>query len=113
MKKLMVFVLLFVCSMCHAESIGFGVVVAVKQYDIGSDKGIKIYLDPSATYVNSACLESARVYGKITPSLHDEPTINRMFSLVMAAYMSGKKIRLHSETNSCEIDFVAMQEAVF
>ena len=97
----------------NAEPIAFGNIVAVKQYDMGSDKSIKIYLDSSSTHTNSICTENGKFYGSITHSEHEEQTINRMFSLAMAAYMAGKKIRLHSSGNSCEVDFVAIQEAVF
>lgn len=113
MKYVVGTLLFFIATLCHAESIGFGVVVAVKQYDLGADKNVKIYLNSNATHVNSNCLENGKVYGIITPSQHDEAATSRMFSLAIAAYMSGKKIRIHSETNSCQIDFVAIQEAVF
>ncbi|WP_444942956.1 hypothetical protein ACJJIK_12745 [Microbulbifer sp. ZKSA006] len=113
MNYLIGFIFLVVGTLCHAGSIGFGQVIAVKQYDLGSNESVKIYLSENSTNVNTNCIENGNVYGVITPSSHDESTINRMFSLATAAYMSGKKLRLHSETDSCEVDFVAVQESVF
>ena len=98
---------------CHAGSIGFGKAVAIKQYDMGTQKHIKIYLEPGATHANENCFENGRIYGLISHAKHDEAIINRMFSLATAAYISGVKVRLYSDTDSCEIDFVAVQESVF
>jgi hypothetical protein len=113
MKYLIGLALLITGTLCNAGSIGFGQVIAVKQYDFGSDNSVRIYLSQNSTNVNTNCIENGKLYGVITPSNHNEATINRMFSLATAAYMSGKKLRLHSATNSCEVDFVAVQEAVF
>lgn len=97
----------------YAESIGFGKVTAIKQYDLSSNKNIKVFLHPDATLINKSCIERQRIYGVITPSKHDSKVIDRMLSLITTAYVTNKKIRLHSETDSCEIDFVALQEDVF
>lgn len=113
MKYLFGFLIGLISIVSNAEPIAFGNIVAIKQYDMGSDKSIKIYLDSSSTHTNSMCAENGRFYGTITHSDHEEQTINRMFSLVTAALMAGKKIRLHSTSNSCEVDFVAIQDAVF
>ncbi|MBW8183478.1 hypothetical protein [Shewanella nanhaiensis] len=113
MKLLTLAILLIFSTTCHSGSIGFGTVVGVKQYDLGENKTVTIYLSPNATSVNESCVNNGIVFGHITPSKHDEATMNRMFSLATAAYMSDKRLRLHSNTNSCEVDFVALQESVF
>ncbi len=97
----------------NAGSIGFGEVVAVKIYDLSSFKGVKIYLDSSATHTDEDCTENGRVYRRVSLGQQNEATTNRIVSLATAAYMAGKKLRLHSDANSCEIDFVALQESVF
>lgn len=105
--------ILFFSSYSFAESIGFGTVAGIKQYDMGSKKQINIYLEPGAQHTNPDCIENDRPYGHISHSLHDEAVINRMLSIVLAGHMADKKIRLYSDTDSCEIDFVAIQESVF
>ena len=113
MKYVLGFLIGLISVVGNAEPIAFGKIVAVKQYDMGSNKSIRIYLDSASTGTNSICSENGRFYGSITHSEHEEEVINRMFSLAMAAYMAGKKVRLHSSSNSCEVNFVAIQEAVF
>ncbi|TVZ40927.1 hypothetical protein P886_0261 [Alteromonadaceae bacterium 2753L.S.0a.02] len=113
MKYIGGIILFCISACCGADSIGFGKVVAVKQYDFNATKVIKIYLSSDSTNVVESCEENGKVRGTITLAQHDEAAVNRMVSLATAAYMAGKKIRLHSESNSCEVDFVALQEAVF
>lgn len=49
----------------------------------------------------------------ITPSQHAESTVQQMLSLAISAYMAGKKIRAYSSADTCEADFIAMQETYF
>lgn len=113
MKHLIGLALLITGTLCNAGSIGFGQVVGIKQYDLGSNNSVRIFLSEDAINVNSGCRQNGYIYGEITPSNHSEATINRMFSLASAAYMSGRMVRLHSNTDSCEVDFVAVQESIF
>lgn len=112
-NKIIITLLLLFSSVSYAGSIGFGKVVGIKQYDFSSNNTIKIFLHPDAALSNESCIEKQRVYGVITPSKHDANVIDRMLSLLMTAYVADRKIRLHSESNSCEIDFVSLQEDVF
>ena len=113
MKIFLSFLVLITSFIAKGDNIGLGKVDSIKEYDFNSNKSIKIYLETSATLINSACKENGRVYGTITTTMHDSDTINRMFSMTTAAYFSGKKIRLFSESNTCEIDFLALQESEF
>lgn len=107
----MLFLLLSLST--HAEGIGFGKVAGIKQYDLSNAKNIKVFLYSDATLINEKCIERQRVYGVISHSEHAPEVIDRMLSLITTAYVTNKKVRLHSETDSCEIDFVALQEDVF
>ena len=113
MKKLLLLLSLITPSVLAGE-IGFGNVDAIKVYDLGSSKVIKIYLSPDSVRTNSKCKENTRTVGIISPQSHSESTINRMISLATAAHMAGKKVRLYSEqSESCEIDFVGLQDVYF
>jgi hypothetical protein len=113
MKKILL-LLTCVSPMVFAGEIGFGKVDAIKVYDFSNSKIIKIYLSSDSVRTNIKCEENARTVGIISPKNHSESTINRMVSLATAAQMAGKKIRLYSEqSNSCEIDFVGLQEVYF
>ncbi|MBE0380406.1 hypothetical protein [Pseudoalteromonas prydzensis] len=113
MNKIIITLSLLFSSVSYAESIGFGKVAGIKNYDFSNAKNIKVFLYSDATLINENCIEKQRVYGVITPNQHDSKVIDRMLSLITTAYVTNKKIRLHSETDSCEIDFVALQEDVF
>ena len=113
MKPYLLILLLAFSTFSYAGNIGLGQVVAVKQYDFSGNKTVKIYLDSSSSHVNSQCVENYRPVGTLTHAKHDADTISRMFSLATAAYMSGKKVRLYSSVNTCEVDLVALQEEQF
>lgn len=113
MNKVVITLLLLFSSVCYADGIGFGKVTGIKQYDFSNGKNIKVFLSSDATLINEKCIEKRQVFGVITPSQHAPEVIDRMLSLITTAYVTNKKIRLHSETDSCEIDFVALQEDVF
>lgn len=113
MKVVLGFLLCATSFIAKADSIGLGKVDGIKEYDFNTLKRIKIYLEGSATIRNMDCQENGKTYGFITTSKHDANTVNRMFSMATAAYFSGKKIRLFSESNTCEIDFLALQESEF
>lgn len=111
-----IFVSFFLCIIslvAEADDIGLGKVAAIKEYDFNTLSAVKIYLEASATVKNNNCQENGKTYGFITISKHDANTVNRMFSMATAAYFSGKKIRIFSESNTCEIDFLALQESEF
>lgn len=115
-KMKVVFILLVIAifsSTSKAGSIGFGKVAGIKQYDFSSTQNIKVFLNSDATLIDENCVEKQRAYGVISPSKHDPKIIDRMLSLITTAYVANKKIRLHSEESSCEVDFVSLQEDVF
>ena len=105
--------LLFFSCVTYADSIGFGKIAGIKQYAFSSTQNIKVFFQADATLINETCKESQRVYGVITANNHDAEIIDRMLSLIMTAYVANKKVRLHSEDNSCEIGFVSLQEEYF
>ncbi len=113
MKKI-ILLLTFISPFVLAGDIGFGKVDAIKLYDFSNSKIIKIYLSSDSVRTNTKCEENARTAGVISPQSHSESTINRMISLATAAQMAGKKIRLYSlQSDSCEIDFVGLQDVYF
>lgn len=112
MKNILL-LLAFISPSLLAGDIGFGKIDAIKQYDFNDTKLVKIYLNPSSIYKKNQCLENERQMGTITLSMHDAAQINRMVSLATAAYMADKKVRLYSGSNSCEIDFISLQEVYF
>lgn len=112
MKNILL-LLVFISPSLLAGDIGFGQIDAIKQYDFNDTKLIKIYLNSNSQYKKTECLENERQMGTITLSKHDVAQMNRMLSLATAAYMADKKVRLYSESNSCEIDFISLQEVYF
>jgi hypothetical protein len=92
-----------------ATDIGLGTLKAVKVYDLGSDKSIRIYFNDDVIHENSVCSKNA----KVTYSSHDKEFVDRFLSVAMAAYMAGKKVRVTSNTDDCEASFIALQETRF
>jgi len=92
-----------------ATDIAFGTLKAVKVYDFSNDKSIKLYFDDNSTYVNGDC----SLVAKITYSKHEKESIDRMLSIALSAQMAGRKVRVTSETATCEVDFIALQDARF
>ncbi len=113
MNRVSAILLLFISLGSYAGDIGFGTVEGVKVYDFSSDDSIRVYLNSASTHVNADCVAGAMVVGKISKASHEEAVVDRMLSMLLAANMSGKKVRLHSETASCEIDFVAIQQSYY
>jgi len=113
MRILLLFLSLIFVSSVNAADIGLGTIKAIKHYDFSNNKSIKIFLDSSSTSVNEACKEGALTAATITLSKHDEGTVNRMLSMALAAHMAGKKVRLNSSLDSCEANFIAIQDSVY
>lgn len=113
MNRVAAVLLLLVSVGSYAGDIGFGTVEGVKIYDFSSDDSIRVYLSSTSTHVNENCIAGAMIVGKISKASHEESVVDRMLSMLLAANMSGKKVRLHSETSSCEIDYVAIQESYY
>lgn len=109
MKLIMMFVCLLSTSIFAAE-IAFGTLKGIKVYDYTSTKKTDLYFSDNATSQN---VEGCNGVATITHSLHSEASLNQMVSLAVAAYMSGKKVRANSSGNTCELDFLAIQETLF
>jgi hypothetical protein len=113
MNKVAAVLLLFISLGSYAGDIGFGTVEGIKIYDFSNDESIRVFLSSTSTHVNADCIVGSMVVGKISKVKHDQSVIDRMMSMVLTANISEKKVRLHSATNSCEIDFVAIQKSYY
>ncbi|KZN59026.1 hypothetical protein [Pseudoalteromonas luteoviolacea] len=115
MKKI-IFTLVMLFSLdSMAADIALGNIRGLKVYDFDNNKSIRIYFEKNAIHTNSnACVEQGYQTAIITVAKHDEATVDRMLSIVLAAQMANKKIRVASaNANSCEVDFIALQESYF
>lgn len=92
-----------------ATDIGLGTLKGVKVYDLGSDKSIRVYFNDDVILENVSCNKTAI----LTNSAHDKEFTDRFLSVALAAYMSGKKVRIVSYTNDCEASFIGFQETYF
>ncbi|MBQ4835745.1 MULTISPECIES: hypothetical protein [Pseudoalteromonas] len=114
LRKILLFGALSCSLNVFAGDIAFGKVVGTKVYDFSDNKSVKVYFEKGSTLGTSACKESERPFGVITYSKKTEASVNHMLSVILAAQMSGKKMRIFSKAdNSCEVDFVALQETYF
>ncbi|GLX84519.1 hypothetical protein tloyanaT_07710 [Thalassotalea loyana] len=110
LKVIIFFLVSFFCNFSYAATdIGLGTLIAVKVYDLGTDKSIRVYFGNDVTFENQSCLRVA----KVTYNAHDKEFVDRFLSVAMAAYMSGKKVRITSNTNDCEASLIALQETRF
>ncbi|KZN33633.1 hypothetical protein [Pseudoalteromonas luteoviolacea] len=97
-----------------AGDIAFGKVVGTKVYDFSNNKAIKVYFEKGSQLWTPGCSENGRPFGTITYSQKSDQAVNHMFSTIIAAQMSGKKVRIFSQAeNSCEVDFVGLQESYY
>lgn len=94
-------------------NIGFGTVKGIKVYNNATPKFTKVYLNSDATNMDvPECNGAATITHQNYAS--EPAALNQMISIVLAAYMSGKKIRLlSSDDNECEATFIAIQENYF
>lgn len=109
-KGLLLVALIMACLNVQAANIGFGLVKGVKVYDMDGDKSVVIYLDDGAERKEIAGCGGV---GRVTIALHEKDVVDRITSVALAAYAAGKKVRLYSSQNTCEIDAVVMQESYF
>lgn len=93
-----------------AGDIAFGALKGIKVYDQTAKKVTELHFVDDAS---SQSIEACNGVARITHSLHSEVSLNQMVSLAVAAYMSGKKVRANSSGDTCEIDFLAIQEMSF
>ena len=108
--KTVIAILCLISSSAFAGDIAFGKLKGIKIYDYANSKVTNLHFDDSAT---SKSVEGCNGVATITHSLHPEESTKQMMSIAIAAYMSGKKVRAASAGNTCELDFLAMQETYF
>ena len=113
MKTLMCVLSLVLSMSSQAGEVAFGTVKGIKLYDFSGDKSIRVYFHSDATYVNEACVHDGHPIAVINKVNHDEPTIDRMLSMLLSAQMAGQKVRVHAEGDDCEVDFIAIQDTLF
>ncbi|WP_299494163.1 hypothetical protein [uncultured Shewanella sp.] len=93
-----------------AGDIAFGTLKGIKVYDQSTKKVTELHFSDDAGLQK---VEGCNGVARITHSLHSEVSVNQMTSLAIAAYMSGKKVRANSAGDTCEMDFLAIQETSF
>ncbi len=100
-----------ISSAAFSGDIGLGTLKGVKVYDFPDDKVTRIYFNSDATHQDET---SCQGVGIITRSLHDEATTQKMLSIALSGYMSGKKVRAYSlASGSCEIQLISVQDTYF
>jgi len=110
-RFILVTVILFLSLPAVAgKNIGFG---TIKGYKIGNGD-----LDTVIVYLNEGYeLDDGNCSGQVTIRFSDyggsrsEKRVDQMMSTILAAYVSGKKIRFFSHKDNCDVTFVALQEA--
>ncbi|RYV04099.1 hypothetical protein SOPP22_01475 [Shewanella sp. OPT22] len=113
MRWLLVLFTLFSLNV-SAVDIAFGTIKGIKLYDFANSKSIKVYFDSDSIISNKSCMaESGLIIGTIENNKHEPKTIDRMLSLLLMAQASKQKVRVYSNGNGCEIDFVAIQDTYF
>ena len=113
MKSLGIILCLLLSLNAYAGDVVFGTIKGIKLYDFSGDKSIKVYFNADATNINVKCVSGSSIVAILSIASHDEATVNRMLSMLLSANMAGKKVRIHSAVDSCEIDFVAIQETYY
>ncbi|WP_046004675.1 hypothetical protein [Pseudoalteromonas rubra] len=89
-----------------ATDIGHGTLVGVKVYDFANDKTIRLYFGSDVQHELPGCNKTAT----ITYSQHSADKMDHFLSLALSAYMSGKKVRLTSASDTCEVSLISLQE---
>lgn len=92
------------------NTIALGTLKGIKVYDYSSSKVTKFYFSDEST---SRDVSGCNGVANMTHSQRSETAINQIMSMALAAYMSGKKIRAYSSSDTCELDFMALQESIF
>jgi hypothetical protein len=109
MKYLMIVVFLL-STPVFAADIAFGTLVGIKVYDYPASKVTNLYFADDATHKT---VEGCNGVATITHNARSPEALSQIISLAMAAYMAGKKVRANSVNNTCELDFLALQESHF
>lgn len=101
-------------STSFAGDIAFGKVTGTKVYSFNDNKLRKVYFEQGATLDTPGCKEQERPFGIITYSKKSEASVSHMLSVILAAQMANKKVRIFSQSeNGCEIDFVGLQDSYY
>lgn len=114
MKKLLLGLALGLTSVlswsAFAENIAFGTLEGIKVYDYANSKVTRLYFSDSATYQN---VPDCNGVANITHSLHSPEALDQFVSIAFSAYIAGRKVRAFSSNDTCEVDFLAIQESFF
>lgn len=97
-------------SNATADTIAFGKLRGIKTYDFSNNKVLKLYFSENATLKQ---VEGCNGVATLTYSQHSEAFIAQVTSIALTAYTTGLKVRAHSSDDTCELDFLALQEANF
>lgn len=110
--KIFVVSLLLGSSIVKAADIGFGHIYAIKNYNFSTYKAIKIYLEADSTHIEKFCLnDRGLIEAEILFTPDNERFVERTLSIALSAYHANKKVRLYSESSSCKIDFIAIEDS--
>jgi len=99
----------FTASVALAEDIGFGTIKGIK-VGHGNIDQIAVHLDDGYTLNGRNC--NGVIF--VRKSDISSERMSQITSVLLAAYMAGKKIRLHSHLpTGCNATFIAIQESYF
>lgn len=93
-----------------ADTIAFGKLKGIKTYDFSNSKVLKLYFTEDATLKQA---EGCDGVATLTYSQHSEAFITQVTSIALTAYTTALKVRAYSSDDSCELDFLALQETNF
>ncbi len=93
--------------------IGFGTIKGYKTGNGDVDSMI-VYLNDGYLYDIGDCKGQVTIlFSDFNDTNRSESRLELMMSTVLAAYMSGKKVRFHSHKDNCDVTFVGLQETYF
>ncbi len=106
------FILMSSIPAIAGQYIGFG---TIKGYSIGANDAneINVYLNDGYTNDAGNCNGAVKIkYSDYDGTPRSEKRLDQMMSTILAAYVSGKKIRFHSHKNNCDVTWVKLQETI-
>ena len=115
MRTLLILFGLLLMSLASADTnIAFGTLKGIKVYDFPApgSKVTKLYFADDATLKG---IPECNGVATITHGSHDQKALNQFMSIALLAYSTGSKVRAFSltATDTCELDFLALQEEEF
>ena len=98
--------IMFTSQASQAQGPGWTAFSDVKELVVTANGGVNVRLEPSLT----GCTSQSG-YGPTFASIYpNHPGIDRILSNLLAAYMSGKQVRLYLGDSTCTVGEMRMQQ---